>query len=105
MAELKKWLDDSNLNVGFDLKGTSSGLIAKILDAMKNGKVKKRGERGGSNAQNRVSTDLVPISSLNQELSSQVSYFECEYNTFQANDQHLTQTLNSVSMPSKAKQQ
>ena len=44
MEELKVWLADSNLDIGFELKGSANVLIGKILDAMKEGKVKFRAE-------------------------------------------------------------
>ncbi len=42
MDELKKWLDESNLDIGFEIKGGANSVIGKILDAMKEGKVKFR---------------------------------------------------------------
>ncbi len=42
MGELKKWLDDKNLDIGFEIKGGANGAIGSILDAMKEGKVKFR---------------------------------------------------------------
>ena len=47
MEELKKWLDESNVDIGFELKGGANTVIGKILDAMKEGKVQFRtGSRG-----------------------------------------------------------
>ncbi len=45
LMELKVWLEASDLDVGFELKGSGTSLISKILDAMKAGKVTFRGKR------------------------------------------------------------
>jgi hypothetical protein len=42
MIELRKWIDESNLDIGIELKGAANSVIGKILDAMKEGKVQFR---------------------------------------------------------------
>ena len=58
LQELKKWLEDSDLDVRFELKGSGTSLIGKILDAMKAGKVTFRGKRKS----NSETPDCEPVS-------------------------------------------